>query len=615
MAGLSIKIDKHKTIANLKGVLDKFKSVNKIPSVSYKEEHLIEDNLVFYSCSPAFDIEKRILSVNNYVIGFSGNFYNSKELGEGRDEKISHKIELIFFLYKHYGDSFAEHLNGEFVIVIYNKNSKELLITNDRFARIPFFYFEDKKEILLGNEKKNILCNIDSPQMDYVGLLQVFAHFHNIQGRTFLNNIHSCSPGMILTFSNGEKMVSHYYKWYYNNQSLTKKRSEVIEEIYFGIKNAIDRRIRDKDKLLLLLSGGYDSRSLALGVSESKRKDIQVYSFGEKDSYELEIANNISSTLGYKFKKRNISISPSVQSSIGAWRSEFAVNSAGHPFTALHKEMKQDGNYILSGLPGLDTLNGTYMPIKVIMRSFFSLDYPFAIFNMYSKSYANLNTIFNKEFLDNYYPSVQEEFVQSVKNIDSANKLDKYDIWFTYERQAQYSHMADLVDIDLFTFIPPYTDIDLLKVFSSIPTKDRIYQQFSKDMLYKYYSSVRNIPYDSGRGCIKNKNSFLSFQRENFEIKAGIRKSPKSVLWNYSKALLKDEKVKIRILETINNSDELKYIFDINKIKLILEEHYSGSNNNSGIIGLLLTFINAYIYFIENNVSEVPEVIREYYDS
>ena len=613
MPGLSVKISKKDKIFNGKQILKNFQKINRIPSINYNENYILGENYVFYSCVPDFIKDKKIAKIDNFIIIYDGDFFNENELVKQLNTYYSGKAELIFKLYQRYGNSFAKFLNGDFVVVIYNIESKELLLTNDRFARRPFFYFDEKYTIIMGSEKKNILCCLDNIQMDYLGLLQVFSHSHNIMGRTFIKNIHSLSPATILRINVHRRTISHYYTWYFDS-NYDINRKVMIEEMHQAIINAVNLRLKDKDRILLLLSGGHDSRGIALAIKEKKRLFTQVYTFGEEDSYEIKIAKKLSSILGYKFKHKKIEISPSLQATIGTWKSEFAVNASGHSYMSSHKELKNDGDYILSGLPGLDTLNGAYMSPRIVLSSLIPFCYPQLVFGMYAKSFNALLDIFNYNFLKNYYPKLKQEFISSIKNIKAANKKDQYDIWFTVERQSQFSHMADLVERDLFEYIAPYTDIKLLEIFTRIPTLERIYQQYSKDLLFRFYPDVRHIPYDNGRGLIIEKNSFWTYIREYIVKKYNLKHFPRTIFWNYSLALNKNLEVKSMIIDTISNSEELKTIFNINKIRKLLTDHYKGIKDNANIIGLLLSFSNAYKFLINFESMKIPDEIINYYD-
>src|SRR5690606_38157508 len=101
------------------------------------------------------------------------------------------------------------------------------------------------------------------------------------------------------------------------------------------------------------------------------------------------------------------------------------------------------------------------------------------VFNSYmSLKSDTLSKLFNKQFLRNNFPLMKEEYINSIQRIDAANNVNRYDQWKVSQRHPYFSHMADLVERDLFEVIAPLTDIKLLKVFSSIPLKERVFRQY-----------------------------------------------------------------------------------------------------------------------------------------
>ena len=188
MPGLTFFLNyDHITQDKLNKNLSKLQGVFKVPALKYSENHIVGNSFLVYSCVPIFIKEPKLLSINNFIVALDGDFYNQKDLLIHLKLGDLSKLEIIYYLFQKEGKHFAKHLNGEFNIIIYNSVTKELLLTNDRFARKPFFYKKNKEQLILSSEKKGIICLSDNHQsMDPIGVLQVFSLRHNIDGRTFI---------------------------------------------------------------------------------------------------------------------------------------------------------------------------------------------------------------------------------------------------------------------------------------------------------------------------------------------------------------------------------------------------------------------------------------------
>ena len=164
---------------------------------------------------------------------------------------------------------------------------------------------------------------------------------------------------------------------------------------------------------------------------------------------------------------------------IGTWRSEFSIIPLGHPQLSFHKEIKKYSDYLISGLPGFDVLNGGHIKLGKIYGSLFVNPYR-SWFNNYSTSKDELKIIFRKTFLLDYYTEFWKSFELALNKIICTNKLDRWDIFNITERQPNYSNMSDLVEADLFETLHPFCDIELLEIFLKIPQKCECFSNYLK---------------------------------------------------------------------------------------------------------------------------------------
>jgi len=493
--------------------ISKLRKIFSHDALLLKEDYITYGNFLFYRSYPRFIDEQQISEIDGRIIGIDGMIYNKSELSKRlKRATIFSTTELINLLFEKYGRDFIKFINGEFVIFIFDKKTQRLYIFNDIFARRPLFYFTKEDELFVSSEKKAILLVLENKQLDYLGLLEVFTLRHNIRGRTFIENIKALLPASTLVYRQGSVSVQNYYKWSFTSSRQVFNKQETIEKLAFELKKAIKIRLHEKNGSILWLSGGYDSRAIACFIEPSDRNKVITGTIGEKFSPELKIAKEVSETLGFSFNKFSVSIDAFLLAQIGAWRSEFAVSAYGHPYPAIYKDLLvKKIKYFIIGLPGLDTLIGCYIKPKIVLFSLFpnSLERIYSYYKLFNNNF--LLKIFNTEFLEEYSKKVKQEFFESFEEVMGDNILDRYDVWFTVERQSQYSHMADLVEKGIFETIAPFTDIEMQKLFVSIPLKHRIYQQVSLDLIYQKCKDLRNIPYDAGRGKIKKNNNIRTY--------------------------------------------------------------------------------------------------------
>jgi len=75
----------------------------------------------------------------------NGEFYGFKEIrddliAKGHTFKTNSDSEIALHLYEEHGDSFLQHLRGEFAIVICDTNKSRVLVARDRMGVKPVYY-------------------------------------------------------------------------------------------------------------------------------------------------------------------------------------------------------------------------------------------------------------------------------------------------------------------------------------------------------------------------------------------------------------------------------------------------------------------------------------------
>ncbi|MFZ1289747.1 MAG: asparagine synthase-related protein [Melioribacteraceae bacterium] len=591
--------------------LDKLKNVYNVPNINYKEEYQIGENFLVYSCIPNFIKDDKVIKINNYIISIDGDFYNEEDLCTYLNIKKLTKLEIIYHLYKKEGNNFAEKLNGEFNIVIYDVANKEILVVNDRFARRPFFYKQFNNGIAFSSEKKGLITiSEEKSTMDNIGIFQIVSTSHNFNRRTFIQDIKKSKPADVIIFKNNKLTINQYFIWKYNEDHHPIDKEQVTKELYEKLRNSLARRLKNKDRIMLWLSGGMDSRSLALSINKEIRNKITVESYGESYSEELGIVKELCSILGYNLNTRKVTMSYTKFGRIGNWRTEFAIVPFEHVQSSFHNEMKRTSDYILAGVPGFDVFNGGNVSLGKIYGSLFN-NYIHRWFISYLRSdYNEMKKVFNIDLLNETYPNLEASIFTALEQVNVKNKLDRYDAFMAYDRQPNFSNISDMYENDLFETLHPYNDTELFDTFLKIPLNKRIFQQLSKDMLYKYYPEVRHIRFD-GRGKLNKNNSlWVTFGHEI--LNRYYFKKIKYSIWNSKKAFENEIEIVKEDLKRIFEFNDLVKMLNIDFLNLILNSNELMISNYS-IVEKILAILYAYETFIYPSELSIPQEVIDYY--
>ena len=172
--------------------------------------------------------------------------------------------------------------------------------------------------------------------------------------------------------------------------------------------------------------------------------------------------------------------------------------------------------------------------------------------------------------------------------------------------------MSDLVENDLFETLHPFCDTELTDTFLKIPTNMRMFQQLSKEMIYKYFPEVREIQYDKGRRIRKNNSTSISIIHAVLsQLK---NKKSNSILWNRKRAFQNDLVILMNDIKRIFDYPELLYFLNKDFLEAIIVSE-SFSIDNYLLVEQILSLLYAYEMFIDLNELKIPIEIIQYYSN
>jgi asparagine synthase (glutamine-hydrolysing) len=204
----------------------------------------------------------------NIVLVCNGEIYNYREL---RDEltakdhvfKTQCDVEVLIPLYLEYGPAFVSRLNGQFAIVLYDRNKDRLLLARDHFGICPLFYSGVGDQLLFASEIKSILTHpLIEKAVNLRGLDQVFTFPGLLSPNTMFANINSVKPGHYLIFG-AERCIEHqFWDLDYPDQDFEyADRSEdyYVEALEHLLIRSVSYRMNADVPIGFYLSGGLDS--------------------------------------------------------------------------------------------------------------------------------------------------------------------------------------------------------------------------------------------------------------------------------------------------------------------------------------------------------------------
>jgi asparagine synthase (glutamine-hydrolysing) len=211
-------------------------------------------------------------------------------------------IDLAFFSMKPRHNKIKQFLldtDGEFIVLIYDKQEKGLCIFNDRLGRLPLYYHKSNDLLVMSREIKFIYPFLESIEFDKTSLMEYLLYEFPLGERTLIRNVNRLLPATAIQLNINDNQL------YKKNIVPLNFDVAVIEESIATLKklflNGLENRVRkigDK-KPLISLSGGLDSRATLGGlVSLDIKPDGITYDLKQENRGEIDYVQKIAEEFG-----------------------------------------------------------------------------------------------------------------------------------------------------------------------------------------------------------------------------------------------------------------------------------------------------------------------------
>lgn len=170
----------------------------------------------------------------------------------------------------------------------------------DRLGIYPLFYYKGQRCIYVSPSVPDLLSaarHKPSPCME--GVISLLLFGHHLADETVIEGVKRCNGGTTVKIgvtSNGEDRIVWKGKHIY--QDAPSIEAELLGDLFV---KEVERCICKERQIVIALSGGFDSRAVLGATLECVRSDrIRTLTFGDKDSYDRQIAEFVARKAGVK---------------------------------------------------------------------------------------------------------------------------------------------------------------------------------------------------------------------------------------------------------------------------------------------------------------------------
>lgn len=200
--------------------------------------------------------------------------------------------------------SLLREVNGSFAVV--SKQDKTLVAAVDRIRSIPLFYAVKDNYIYLSDDAYWISDQLGTEDYDELSAAEFLLTGFVTGKDTLYPNVKQIQAGEVLIIqetSEPKIVTKSYYQYlhknYFNDQieSLFSKWEAILFEVFERLIRSIDDR-----PVVIPLSGGYDSRLIAIMLKRLHYDNVICFSYGKPGNWESKISESVARKLGFRWE-------------------------------------------------------------------------------------------------------------------------------------------------------------------------------------------------------------------------------------------------------------------------------------------------------------------------
>ncbi len=204
---------------------------------------------------------------NNPACVFDGRLDNRDELALTLSDhplvgSACEDCDLVAAAYERFGDTFVEHLDGDFSLAVFDRRMNRLLIARDRLGLRPLCYARIHETFLFASNAKAILAYPGIKAVPDEAMLADFVLSFissDAETRTFFADIHSLPAAHVLIVTPEGTVLRRYFEFDTRRQVRLSAWPDYVGAFHQLFVDSVRRRLRSVTPVAIAVSGGLDS--------------------------------------------------------------------------------------------------------------------------------------------------------------------------------------------------------------------------------------------------------------------------------------------------------------------------------------------------------------------
>jgi len=192
--------------------------------------------------------------------------------------------------------------NGIFTVIINSEN--QIFTANDTSRIFPLFYTIKHNNFYLSDDVFNLINKTGEKEINDNSLTEFFSAGYTSGNKTLLKNIFQTQSNEYLII---DKTAKNFKSEFFYSYAADKIHSASYNNLKISAINATENAFKrminslNNRQVVLPLSGGYDSRLIALMLKKYHYQNVLCFTFGKKNNFELENSEKTAKLLGFNW--------------------------------------------------------------------------------------------------------------------------------------------------------------------------------------------------------------------------------------------------------------------------------------------------------------------------
>ncbi len=423
-------------------------------------------------------------------------YLEGQDLSVWLSKKLSNKSTSNGSLF----ERLLQTLNGSFALIA--KTPEGVLAATDRLRSIPLFYGVRGNEFLLSDDAEHVRGFVGNTDFEELSVNEFLLAGYVTGADTLYPDVKQIQAGESISVEKNEVAnvtASRYYRFLHGNyfdeseEQLYGRMEEMLARVFERLVRSVQGR-----RIVVPLSGGLDSRLIAVMLKRLGVENVLCFSYGRPGHWESEISREVAGRLGYAWRfvpytRRRWR--KWFQSEEGRAYLKYGSGGTNYPifqdWPAVWEMQKrnelQDGDVIVPGHTG-DFISGGHIPVFFLPSDSLAcadvmdaiLKTHYVLWN-WQAGYGDLKQLLSQRIEDRMEADTIE---------NSAEAADVFEKWEWQERQAKFIvNCCKIYEFWGYDWRIPLWDNEMMDFWARVPLKMRIGKK-----LYDSYLETHLFP-------------------------------------------------------------------------------------------------------------------------